>query len=776
MTRAEKVAQLGSFWAFEVVPESGFDAARLAALAGDGIGQITRLAGSTNLRPVEVAADRQRDPALPRRGDAARDPGHHPRGMPARPHRLGAPCFQQSIGAAASFDPERRHRDGRDDPPADAADRRPARARAGPRHRAATRAGAGSRRPTARTRTSPPSSAAPTSRRSRVPTSRDGVIATGQAHGRPRAGRRRAEPGAGAHRPARAARRAAVPVRGGRPAGPGSPASCPPTATWTACRATPRRSCSTGILRGEWGFDGIVASDYIGVEMIATAHQLTADLGEAARLALVAGVDCRAAADRRLRRSRSRPPSRTAGSTTTTLDAAVARVLRMKFRLGLFDRPYVAVRDEADLRRAGRRRGPSPPARSPSARWSWSRTTGSCRSTGARQRVAVIGPIADSARDLLGDYSHLVHMETLREMHDGRRRAGHRRRWRRHRAGRRAGRAADDPRRASAASLAGAEVVHARGTGISDGTDAEMAEAVAARARVRRRDPRARRALRPDRRLDDRRVPRPLDARASMGRQQELLDAVVATGTPVVLVVVSGRPLSHRMGGRALPRGPPRVGARRRRSGRDRRRADRGREPGRQAAGLDPAPRRPGAADVPAPPDRRPLAAEGRLRRRAGRAPVAVRASACRTRRSGSTGCASIATELATDGGEVTISVDVTNTGQRAGDEVVQLYVRDDEATVARPVRELRGFRRVSLEPGECRTVSFTTLGRAVRLHRRRPPARRRARHHRSPRRDLVGRPAGVDATVPPGRADHRAARPTPLPDRERPCLTTRRK
>ena len=52
MTRAEKVAQLGSFWAFEVIPESGFDEARLAALASDGIGQITRLAGSTNLRPI----------------------------------------------------------------------------------------------------------------------------------------------------------------------------------------------------------------------------------------------------------------------------------------------------------------------------------------------------------------------------------------------------------------------------------------------------------------------------------------------------------------------------------------------------------------------------------------------------------------------------------------------------------------------------------------------------------------------------------------------------
>jgi beta-glucosidase len=64
--------------------------------------------------------------------------------------------------------------------------------------------------------------------------------------------------------------------------------------------------------------------------------------------------------------------------------------------------------------------------------------------------------------------------------------------------------------------------------------------------------------------------------------------------------------------------------------------------------------------------------------------------------------------EIATSGGEATIRVDVENTGVRAGDEVIQLYVRDVEASVARPVLELRGFRRVSLQPGECRTVSFT--------------------------------------------------------------------
>ncbi|WP_082456931.1 glycoside hydrolase family 3 N-terminal domain-containing protein [Sphingomonas sp. Leaf23] len=55
----------------------------------------------------------------------------------------------------------------------------------------------------------------------------------------------------------------------------------------------------------------------------------------------------------------------------------------------------------------------------------------------------------------------------------------------------------------------------------------------------------------------------------------------------------------------------------------------------------------------------------------------------------------------------VRVSVDVANTGRRAGDEVVQLYVRDDEATVTRPVLELKHFQRVTLQPGERRTVTF---------------------------------------------------------------------
>jgi beta-glucosidase len=58
-------------------------------------------------------------------------------------------------------------------------------------------------------------------------------------------------------------------------------------------------------------------------------------------------------------------------------------------------------------------------------------------------------------------------------------------------------------------------------------------------------------------------------------------------------------------------------------------------------------------------------------------------------------------------GGQVTVRVTIRNSGQEAGDEVPQLYVRDLQASVKRPKLELRGFERVALKPGEQRTVSF---------------------------------------------------------------------
>jgi beta-glucosidase len=58
--------------------------------------------------------------------------------------------------------------------------------------------------------------------------------------------------------------------------------------------------------------------------------------------------------------------------------------------------------------------------------------------------------------------------------------------------------------------------------------------------------------------------------------------------------------------------------------------------------------------------------------------------------------------------GRVRASVDVTNTGGRRGDEVVQLYIHDPVASISQPVRRLRGFERVTLGPGAKQTVTFT--------------------------------------------------------------------
>jgi beta-glucosidase len=64
----------------------------------------------------------------------------------------------------------------------------------------------------------------------------------------------------------------------------------------------------------------------------------------------------------------------------------------------------------------------------------------------------------------------------------------------------------------------------------------------------------------------------------------------------------------------------------------------------------------------------------------------------------------------------VTVTLDVRNEGDRAGDEVVQLYLRDMVGSVSRPVKELKGFTRIFLAPGETRTVRFTLTPKDLRM------------------------------------------------------------
>ena len=245
MTLDEKVAQLGSVWAFELVPERTEldDGSASRDRRADGIGHITRLAGATNLgRPAsrEAANGIQRFLVEETR-----------LGIPAIVHEetlhgllaCDAPCFQQSIGAAASFDPAARRGDGGHDPAADAGDRGGhalwRRSSTSP----ATRAGAGSRRPTARTRTSPRCSAAPTSAALQGDDLADGVAATAKhlvGHGLAEGGLNQAPAHVG---PRELRDEQLLPVRGGRPGGRHRAASCPRTATSTACPAMRRTSC-----------------------------------------------------------------------------------------------------------------------------------------------------------------------------------------------------------------------------------------------------------------------------------------------------------------------------------------------------------------------------------------------------------------------------------------------------------------------------------------------------------------------------------------------------
>jgi beta-glucosidase len=702
MTRAEKVAQLNSIWAFELIGDGGVDGGRLRALAPDGIGEITRVAGSTNLRPPEVA--RATNAIQRHLIEETR------LGIPAIVHEeclhgllaWSAPCFQQSIGAAATFDP------------------------------AVVSAVAGTIRSRmlatgARHALGPVLDISRDPRWGRIeetygedpylaaemgaayiaslqgPDLAAGVIATGKhlvGHGLAEGGLNMAPVHIG---PRELRDEQLFPFEVAiRATGLASvmPAYC--DVDGVPCHAS--HDLLTGILRDAWGFDGLVASDYAGVSMLRTMHHLTDDLAVVADLALRAGVDLEL-------------PSTAAYAEPllaaledgrideAVLDAAVHRVLRMKIRLGLFERPYVEEPRPAELDAL---RAVESAAALELARRSivLVRNAGVLPLGEGLGRVAVIGPIADSARDLLGDYSHLVHMETLAMMRGqdnafgvtasteaiviGDELAGRRT-------------ILDELR--SRLGSAGVEVVHEAGAGILDGTDEQMAAAVdaASSADLAVVVLGERSGLTDDSTTGEFRDRRDLGL---IGRQQALLEAVVATGTPIVLVVVSGRPLALDWAA------------------------------GRCAAILlawvpgDAGPE--AIVDVLVgaenPGGKLPVS----IVHHVGQVPVTYRHHPSGGRSNpkgdyveGPTGplwpfgfglsyttfavsdlCLDRPT-IATEGGTITVRVDVANTGTRAGDEVVQLYVRDEEASVARPVLELLGFRRVRLAAGERRTVAF---------------------------------------------------------------------
>ena len=202
------------------------------------------------------------------------------------------------------------------------------------------------------------------------------------------------------------------------------------------------------------------------------------------------------------------------------------------------------------------------------------------------------------------------------------------------------------------------------------------------------------------------------------GRQEELLRAVVALGKPVVLVLIGGRPLVDRLGGRERARDPRGVAAGKRGRSRRGRRALRRRQPRRQAARHVPAQRAARqplyyARNLTHQPEGSP-----QYRSRYWEGPttplypfgygLSYTTFAYSNLKLG-------APQLKL-GAAVTVSVDVTNSGPVAGDEVVQLYVHQKSGSDSRPVRELKGFKRVGLKPGETQTITLPARPRRAAL------------------------------------------------------------
>jgi beta-glucosidase len=437
------------------------------------------------------------------------------------------------------------------------------------------------------------------------------------------------------------------------------------------------RSLLTGILRDQWGFEGVVVSDYFGVAFLASLHGIAADLGDAAAQALEAGVDVELPTGNAYRAPLA-DAVRAGAVDETLVDRAVERVLRQKAELGLLDARFD---------------GPAPavPSLDPAAHRTMARRLAEeavillgnqgILPLSGRRRIAVIGPNADRSSALFGCYSFANHvLDRYPEVPLG----------------------IEVPSvlEALAAELEGSEVRYAQGCGVDD-PDRSGFEAAVATAR----DADVAIVVAGDRAgLFGRGTSGEgcdVDTLELPGVQRELVEAVLATGTPVVLVLVTGRPYAV---GWALDRCEAVVQA-----------FFPGEEGAAAIAGV--------ISGRVNPSGRLPVS----LPRSVGSQPYSYLHPALGGRSSVSNldpeparpfGFGMSYTTFArsdlrvssptvpTDG-RIEVDVRVANTGARAGADVVQLYGRDPVASITRPVAQLLGFARVQLEPGAAVAVRF---------------------------------------------------------------------
>ncbi len=434
-----------------------------------------------------------------------------------------------------------------------------------------------------------------------------------------------------------------------------------------------------GVLRGEWGFKGAVVSDYGAIEELETIHHVARDRSEAARMALTAGVDS-ALPDGIA--YRTLPAQVRAGTVpVAAVDAACARILALKFHAGLFEQPMVDARVAERLTGNAEARALALDA----ARKSMCLLTNDgILPLTAKGKIAVIGPNAAVAR--LGGYS-APPRQTVSLLEGVRALVG-----------------------------SAAEIVHAQGVFITQSEDRSADEVLLGDpARNRTLIAEAVEAARGADTIilaigDTEQTSREGFARNHLGdrttldllgEQNALFDALKALGKPIVVAAINGRPPSW-----------PNVVAH----------ANAilecwypGQEGGTAMAEALFGRINPGAklpvtvvrevGQVPFYYNRKPSTQRGYLFSEVTPLfPFGHGLSYTKFE----IGTPRLSAATIGRAGSVTVEVDVANIGARTGDEVVQLYVHDLVASVARPVLELKGFERVTLAAGERRTVRFT--------------------------------------------------------------------
>ena len=444
--------------------------------------------------------------------------------------------------------------------------------------------------------------------------------------------------------------------------------------------STCSKALLTDLLRTEWGFNGFVVSDLYSIDGIYGTHRVARNKQEAGIMALKAGVDADLGAFAFAQLTDAVQKGLVAEA---DIDVAVRRILRMKFEMGLFEHPYVdANKARKQVRSAANKEVALTTARQTITLL---KNEGSILPLNKQQKVLVCGPNADNVYNMLGDYTAPQEEGNVKTILTGIR-----------------------------GKLPAAQVSYVKGCAIRDTTQSDIAAAVEAARQAdvivvavggsSARDFKTSyketgAAVTDSKTISDMDCGEGFD-RATLtplGHQMQLLEALKATGKPLVVVYIEGRPMDKSWAAQhadaLLTAYYP------------------GQEGGTAIADVlfgdyNPAGRLPVsvAANIgqlpvyynkkpPMPHDyvemsARPLYAFGY-----GLSYTTFEYHNLEVKKTGDT--------------QFEVSFTITNTGNYDGDEVAQLYLHDEFASTAQPIMQLKKFKRLFIPKGEQRSVVF---------------------------------------------------------------------